>query len=379
MTCKGILLQTSNGVKVFFDGSIFASQKQGGISRVAFELMKNLNQFKDIEKIFYRGLYVDNYPFQKKWFTKYYGLKKPDTLNHRAFNLLDTMGMEAVYRANAVADTIFHSLFYRVAKKPKGPVVVHAYDMTHELYGGGEKSIAFKKKALATADMIITISHSTKNDIVDLYPKISPDKISVVHLGVSEAFFLPSISRKVAHRPYILYVGPRGYAYKNFDLLLDVFIEKRYFEDFDLIVFGGENGVAPAHLTKINATGRADWFLHRLGSDADLVDLYAGATVFVYPSLYEGFGIPPLEAMAAGCPVIASNASSIPEVVGEAGILFNPEDKNDLAFSMEKIFNDKALAATLVAKGRACATQFSWQKMAAQVYECYRQLLAKRG
>ena len=134
-------------MKVFFDGKIFASQKQGGISRVGFELMRNLNNFEDVEKIFYRGLHIDNYPFQKEWFKKYYGLRKPDALNYRALNLLDSMGMELAYRLNGSPDVIFHSLFYRVPQNPKGLVVVHAYDMIHELYGGNAKSIAFKKKA----------------------------------------------------------------------------------------------------------------------------------------------------------------------------------------------------------------------------------------
>ena len=145
-------------MEIFFDGSIFASQKQGGISRVGFELIKNLNQFEDVKKIFYRGLYVDQYPFQKEWFAKYYGLQKPDAFNHRVFNLLDAMGMELAYGLNASPNMIFHSLFYRVPKKPRGFVIVHAYDMIHELSKGNAKSIAFKKRAFDKANLIVAIS-----------------------------------------------------------------------------------------------------------------------------------------------------------------------------------------------------------------------------
>ena len=350
-------------MKVFFDGKIFTSQKQGGISRVGFELMKNLNHFKDVEKIFYRGLHVDNYPFQKEWFAKYYGLRKSSTFNQRAFNLLDAAGMELAYYFNASPDVIFHSLFYRVPKNPRGPVVVHAYDMTHELFGGGAKSIAFKKKAFGKADLIVAISQSTKNDLVKLYPKINPAKIAVVYLGVSELFFQQrELSKEVGQRPYILYIGPRNYAYKNFELLLGVFIEKKYFLDFDLMVVGGE---------KLAKAAGQDWLVQKFGDDEGLAKLYSEATALVYPSLYEGFGLPPLEAMASGCPVLASDASSIPEVVGDAALLFDPNDKQDFIMKLEKITRDEQLQNLLKEKGRERAKQFTWQNMAKGVYNEY--------
>lgn len=366
-------------MKVFFDGNVFTSQKKGGISRVGFEFMKHLNQFEDIEKIFYRGLYIDNYPFQRKWFKKYYGLRKPDRFNYRALNLLDTVGMELAYRCNAPCDTIFHSLFYRVPKNPKGPVVVHAYDMIHELFGGGKKSIAFKKRAFNKADLIVAISQSTKKDVMKLYPEVNSEKIKVVHLGASEVFFQQNKLSERTGRPYVLYVGPRNYSYKNFDLLLDVFIEKRYFIDFDLIIVGGEREVASSHAEKIkNATGREGWLFHRVGSDEDLAALYSQATVFVYPSLYEGFGLPPLEAMACGCPVLTSDSSSMPEVVADAGLLFNPKDKNDFTVKLENILRDKQLQRMLGEKGRERAREFTWQKAAVAMHNIYINL-EKRG
>ena len=366
-------------MKVFFDGNIFTSQKQGGISRVGFELMKNLNAFKDVEKIFYRGLYIDNYPFQSDWFKHYYGLRKPDTFNYRALNLLDVMGMELAYWANASTDVIFHSLFYRVPKNPKGPVVVHAYDMTHELFGGGAKSIAFKKRAFEKADLIVAISQSTKRDLVRLYPQIHPNKVVVVYLGISEAFLKPNdFSGEVKSRPYVLYVGPRNYGYKNFELLLDVFIEKRYFLDFDLVVAGGEKEVELNQQEKIKmVTGRNSWFFHKFGSDQDLARLYSKATALVYPSLYEGFGLPPLEAMASGCPVLASNASSIPEVVGDAGLLFDVNDKNDFTDKLGKILQDRQLQLMLKEKGHQRVGQFTWQKMADAMHLEYQKLVKK--
>ena len=121
-------------MKVFFDSKISSLQAHGGISRLAFELIKSLDRFTDLEKLFYRGLYIDQYPYEKKWFAKYYRLKKPDFLNGRFINFLDNAGLEPAYNRNASPDLIYHSFYHRIPKKPKGPVVVHVYDMIQELF-----------------------------------------------------------------------------------------------------------------------------------------------------------------------------------------------------------------------------------------------------
>ena len=202
----------------------------------------------------------------------------------------------------------------------------------------------------------------------------------MVYLGASEIFFQNhDLPVQINPRPYILYVGPRNYDYKNFDLLLDVFIEKKYFTHFDLIVVGGEKEIDLRHKEKIKITaGQGNWLLHKFGNDKDLAVLYSQATVFVYPSLYEGFGLPPLEAMACGCPVLSSHSSSMPEVVGDAGLLFNPNDRNDFTSKLDKILYDKQLQLTLREKGKERAKQFTWQKSAQAMYEEYLKL-EKRG
>ena len=284
-------------MKIFFDGSIFGQQKIGGISRLAFELMKELDKNKDIEQIFCRGFYIDNYPFKKEWFSKYYGIKKPDFLKGRISNFLDNVGVNYFYNINAGKDLIYHSLYYRVPKKPKGPVVVHVYDMIQELFGGTAKTIQFKKRAFDAADLIIAISESTKKDLCKLY-FINPNKIMVAHPGVSEVFF-GNFIKTISQRPYLLYVGGRNYAYKNFDMLLNTFIDKKYYLQFDLMVFGGEKDLSTSHKEIIEKYNQGTWLRQKFGTDETLADLYANAIVFIYPSLYEGFGIPPLEAMAA--------------------------------------------------------------------------------
>jgi len=356
-------------MKIFFDGGIFGRQKIGGISRLGFELMKALGKEKDIEKILYRGFHIDNYPFKKEWFSKYYGIKKPDFLKGRIFNFLDTIGINHFYNLHADKNVIYHSLYYRVPSKPKGPVVVHVYDMIQELFGGTAKTIQFKKKAFDTADLIISISESTKKDLCKLYP-INPNKIMVAYPGVSEVFF-GNFIKTISQRPYLLYVGGRNYAYKNFDMLLNTFIDKKYYLQFDLVVFGGEKELSASHQEIIAKYNQGTWLRQESGTDEKLAGIYANATLFIYPSLYEGFGIPPLEAMACGCPVVASNTSSIPEAVGDVGLLFNPNNPNDLAQKIEIILGDKELAKNLIEKGKIRAKQFSWDNMADTIYKAY--------
>ncbi|MBI1866273.1 MAG: glycosyltransferase family 4 protein [Candidatus Staskawiczbacteria bacterium] len=366
-------------MKIFFDGGIFGRQKIGGISRLGFELIKELGKNKEVEQILYRGFYVDSYPFKKRWFSKYYGIKRPDFLKGRIFNLLDTIGMELAYKLNMAKDLTFHSLYYRVPKKPKGPVIVHCYDMIQELFGGNSKTIQFKKKAFDAADLIIAISESTKKDICRLYP-IDPQKVIVAYPGVSEVFFKNRITaQKPEQRPYLLYIGGRNYAYKNFDMLLNTFIDEKYYLQFDLTVFGGEKDLSLSHKKIIEKYNQGTWFRQESGTDEKLAGIYANATLFIYPSLYEGFGIPPLEAMACGCPVVASNASSIPEAVLNAALLFDPSDSGNLAENIEKILHDKFLSADLIKKGKIRARQFTWQKMADTIYEGYLGLLKTKN
>ncbi len=361
-------------MKIFFDGSIFSRQKIGGISRLGFELIKELSKKKDIEQIFYRGFYVDNYPFKKEWFSKYYGIKRQDFLKGRIFNFLDNVGANYFYNANADKNLIYHSLYYRVPKNSKGPVVVHCYDMIQELFGGNIKTIRFKKKSFDAANLIIAISESTKKDLCRLYP-INPKKVIVASPGVSEVFFDSNNFVKITpKRPYMLYVGGRNYEYKNFDILLNTFIDKKYFLQFDLVVFGGEKELTSVQKEIIRKYNGGTWLRQEFGNDEKLADIYAKATVFIYPSLYEGFGIPPLEAMACNCPVVASNTSSIPEAVGDAGLLFNPKDPNDLAEKIDKILHDKELSKNLIEKGKARAKQFTWSAMAEQIYQAYTKL-----
>jgi len=365
-------------MKVFFEGKTLTFQKRGGISRLVFEVIKSLNRKEDLEKILYRGLFVDKYPFQKEWFNKCYGIRKPYFLNSRAFSLIDNLGMEMAYQKNANEDLVFHSFFYRVPKHPKGPVVVHAHDMISEIFGSNKKIKDYKQNSFNKADIIISVSDSTTNDLNRLF-SIDPKKIVKIPYAVSDFFAEMSNQKKDLERPvrpYMLYVGMRYFPYKNFDLLLDVFIKEKFYLDFDLVLFGGENELTDIQKEKIaNTSEKGSWVKQKFGDDYELFKAYSNASVFVFPSLYEGFGIPPLEAMACSCPVVASNASAIPEVVGDAGLLFDPRSQNDLAKQIKKVIDDKFLVSDITAKGKQRINNFTWDGTADKIYEVYSNLL----
>ena len=320
-------------MKVFLDGDIFLYQKKGGISRSAFEIISIIRTKCQAE--FYKSFYVENRTFQ------------------RVIRLIDDILMNLSYNFFADNNTIYQSFYYRVPKKPKGPVVVFAYDMIQEIFDQSPKAVNFKKKAFEKADLIIAISQSTKNDLCRIYPQINPNKVSVVNMGVSDIFWHKHRQIPSQLKPYFIYVGPRNYPYKNFNLLLDVFKENKFYDDFDLVVIGGEKDLFQAK--------KYDWVIHRFCTDQELASFYSGAMALIYPSLYEGFGIPPIEAMAAGCPVIASNTSSMPEVIGDAGFLFNPKSKDDLADKMKEVVNSGILRQEMIKRGKERAKQFNWQ------------------
>jgi Glycosyltransferase len=199
------------------------------------------------------------------------------------------------------------------------------------------------------------------------------EQTSVIYHGCSFHQVAASSEMHAVPRPYILYVGSRGGRYKNFDALLAAFGESSLKGSFDLVAFGG-GAFTVSELGKIRKVGISDAIRHVTGDDCLLAGYYRNATAFVYPSRYEGFGFPPLEAMASNCPVICSTAKSVVEIVGEAAAYFDPNDINGLRDSLERVAGDAQFAADLRARGSARVKEYSWQKCAEQTLSVYRQL-----
>jgi glycosyltransferase involved in cell wall biosynthesis len=259
--------------------------------------------------------------------------------------------------------------------------VLTVYDMIPEKYANSfEGSLGTsnpKKISAQRADHIICISESTRKDLIDIC-QIPREKTSVIYLGVDDIF--SSISQKIdlqlnLPRNFLLYVGKRD-GYKNFDRFLRAFSASISIKrDCSIVCFGGGVFTA-AELAMANASGlRSGQLTHYAGGDDLLATIYREADALVYPSLYEGFGLPPLEAMASGCPVICSNTSSLPEVVGDAGEYFDPLSKESMMEAMEGVLSSHKRRDDLIAKGFLQASKFSWEKCAKETLKEYQKLL----
>jgi len=370
-------------MNVLYDYSIFQLQRYGGISRYFYELINRLSTNNEVNVNLVEGFHINEYELSKYKdnFGLYHGFKTPSFRGcGYASNKLNKIWFKKTYDDFSNLN-VFHPTYYRqdICKFRKSCVVLTVYDMIHELFESQFKmnDIANKAKKISidSSDVIICISENTKKDLIDMYG-ISKEKVKVVYLANSLnsdgvlGFNELQVKYQI-QKPYILYVGVRK-GYKNFSLLLDVYTN--HFSDiFNLVCFGGGK-FAQDELQTIKNKNLSNKITLINGSDHVLASLYKNAFCFIYPSLYEGFGIPPLEAMALGCPVIASNVSSIPEVVKDAGILFNPYSEESLISSIELIQNNESKRKQLIKNGFKQEKRFSWDKVTKETLDVYKNI-----
>jgi glycosyltransferase involved in cell wall biosynthesis len=369
-------------MKIVFDHQIFGWQKFGGISRYIFELSSNLASV-GAQKVFvvcpfYINSYLDSAPAQ----LNVIGVLIPKIPKIgriiRLINWCIAWPFIKFLQPDIVHETFYSS--QRITPK-RAKVILTVYDMVHERFA--EQFSAFdstskdKAIAVARADHIICISEQTRQDLIS-FLGVSPAKISVVYLGFSLTFS-PSDKMKFNNhnRKFLLYVGARG-GYKNFERLLKSFSESISLkQNFDLICFGGGafSGKEISMIQQLNLDLNS--VRQVSGPDDLLASFYKAASVFVYPSLYEGFGIPPLEAMSFDCPVVCSDVSSIPEVVGDAGLMFDPYDIQSIKLALERVVSDEVLRNDLMIRGRARIKQFSWERCAQETLQVYKKVSEK--
>lgn len=371
-------------MKIAFDPQIFI-QRHGGASRYFAQLVLNLSKLGCEPKI-YAGLFKNEY-LKKLPPSLYVGipaaswpqkLNRPlDQLNHCFFS-----ASAFCWNPRIVHETYFgrRRLFPRPAV-----TITTVYDMIHELYPGNfpvnDSTSERKKQAVKRADHVICISDSTKHDLIRLWG-VPEDKISVTHLacdpplgGGKNGMELPALPNAA---PFILYVGQRG-GYKNFILLLRAFsVSPDLKRDFGIIAFGG-GGFTSVELAAMKGLGLDPERVRQVGGDdAALASCYRSAAAFVYPSLYEGFGIPPLEAMSYDCPVISSNQSSMPEVIGDAAGFFDPASVEQASDAIRRVLYDSSRRRGLIEAGRRRVAGFSWLKCAEQTLAIYQNAARNR-
>jgi glycosyltransferase involved in cell wall biosynthesis len=236
-------------------------------------------------------------------------------------------------------------------------------------------------RSVARADRILADSQSTKQDLIDIYQ--TPDeKVFVLYSGVHDRFYPthdPILAARVRHRhgigpaPYILSIGtiqPR----KNYDRLIEAFHHLNR-PDLQLIIAGAKGWLDDPLYRRVRELELVDRVKFiGYAPDEDLPVLYSGATVFAFPSLYEGFGLPPLEAMACGVPVVVSNRSSLPEVVGNAALMVDPYDIDEITSALTRALDDESLRNTLINRGQLRVQSFTWHTAARQLREHYAHL-----
>jgi glycosyltransferase involved in cell wall biosynthesis len=367
-------------MRIALDYQAFTYQTYGGISRYFTQLALGMMNLKHQVKVFaplHRNSYLDSlpravvsgrrinsYPFKTAHF-------------FLAYNELISRNKIAKWKADIVHETYYSK---RGTAPADRPVIITVYDMIHELFSGEfrkfDNTVEIKKIAIARADHVICISENTKKDLINLYGT-SASKITVVFLGY-ENFTVNTCRLDIFQakaRPFLLYVGARV-GYKNFaGLLCAVAASKKLLSDFDIVAFGGQK-FSNNELSLIRSMGFAEnQVTHIDGNDALLGKYYNTARAFIYPSLYEGFGLPPLEAMAHNCPVISSSTSSMPEVICAAGEYFDPSSIDDMRRAIEAVVYSDSRIQALKLLGQERLTHFSWPKCVHETLAVYRSVI----
>ncbi len=359
-------------MKAILDNIIFPLQKSGGISNVWFEFLYRITRKKDIElsfldfenqNIFFQKLlknnYLPNIAHSKRFLERYRNPQLNDI--HEKF--------------------IFHSSYYRICKNPYAINITTVHDFTYEYYNHGLAKFIHswqKRQAILKSDHIICISENTKKDLLHFIPNVAPEKISIVYNGVSDDYHIISSSETLNTLPfpslsYVVFVGSRA-KYKNFELTVQA-ISKT---SLNLVIVGSslnseEQSMINKHFQKDNriyCTGYID--------NSQLNIVYNNAYALLYPSTYEGFGIPVLEAQKAGCPVIAYNGSSIPEIIGDTTLLMQEISTKEIHHKLE-ILKNKQVRTKIITEGIKNAQRFSWDKMYENIINIYQKVWESRN
>ena len=364
-------------IRVLFDTQAFRSQRIGGVSRYYVELIRRLPPL-GVEPILHLPVVDNEHAAQA-------GLS-----SRRAQRLLmahpnlrrvcsRALAVHDVVRS-AVGDyEVFHRTLYARPFPVPRPCVCTVVDMIPEVFpqyfprGNPHQR---KRDVVRASDLVLSISESTTRDIIAIYG-CAPEKIVTIPLGVDAPAFADPPAGERFHSPfpapYILFVGMR-LRYKNFQRFsqaaANVLAGHR---DLALAVAGG-GPLGESERAFFARAGVLERVVQADIPDASLSSVYRHAEVFVFPSEYEGFGLPILESFASGCPVAASRASSFPEVGGDAVEYFDPTSADDIAQAIERVLGSPARAAELRRKGSERALAFSWERTARQTAAAYRRL-----
>lgn len=389
-------------VSVVYDYQAFSLQERGGISRYFYELATRIAKSEECTVKIFAFAYINKYlgscsknlvmgfpiPTVPNSVDKlrYISSRPASKLNFEMSKGLNKINGEIsrYWMSNlSKSPDIVHETYYSfhpiAPKKSKTVITVH--DMITEKFGHFfsdrevEDICLLKATAIKRADRIICVSENTKKDLLEL-SDVDPQKISVVYHGSVINKLNSDRFDKLSNQsmPYILYVGSRN-SYKNFQRFLQAYAISNLPKDFQLVCFGGDP-FSRRELALINQLHLGEnKTIYVSGDDKKLASFYSNASAFVYPSLYEGFGIPLLEAMSCDCPVVCSNTSSMPEVAGNAAEFFDPYDPDSIAHGLKKVLYSHQRSQELIRLGQERVKHFSWDACAEQTRSIYLSLV----
>jgi glycosyltransferase involved in cell wall biosynthesis len=381
-------------MNILYDHQIFSWQKIGGISRYFVQIMKNKPSSENtrVSVKYSDNLYLRDFlgnkietrsqpleRFLKGWHFRGKAKLLPiaQKINPDKYLPWDEVNKNSsIKQLKKQSFDLFHPTYYddyflkHIGNKP---FVLTIYDMIHELFPDilNDSQISIWKKELALkAAHIIAISENTKKDIIDILG-IPEEKISVIYLASS----LIKRENKLSNLPqnYILYVGSRA-SYKNFPVFAQAIAPIIKQKNDIFVVCLGENFSTDEILFLTNL-GIRDNFVSILSEEDDMFEIYNKAIAFVFPSYYEGFGIPILEAFESSCPVILSNSSCFPEIARDCAMYFSPMDVNQMQYWLENVIDDSSLRQSMIAKGMERIKDFSWTYTAKQTFDVYERVL----
>ena len=364
-------------MRILYDHQMFSNQRFGGITNYFCQLIKNIpeghhyklsllvsyNEYLKENNSFFKKLFI---PLPEKQFTGRRFLKNKIYILNKQFS--KTAILSKKY-------DIFHPTFYDpyFLKNIKKPYIVTVHDLIpfkfKDKFNWKDLERQQMEIVIKNADRIISISHNTKEDLIDIL-NVHPDKIDVIYHGFNH----PEKNNKPnLYGKYILFVGQRD-GYKNFNNFLNA-ISPLLKQDTSLNLVCVGKPFTPKERYEISKLNVLNKIISLSTDEKGLQNLYANALVFVYPSLYEGFGMPILEAFANNCPVCLSNTSSFPEIAGNAAIYFNPYDNESIFEAIEKILFNKTLKDQLISLGQKRLSCFSWKRTASETIKSYEKIL----
>ena len=373
-TCRA--LEIDPAMKVLFDGQIFIAQATGGISRYYTMLATGLNAEPDVSARIiaplHRNEHLSAHESVPVWGVGFPSQWRGIRLCKLALGTLSPP-LSLLLKSDIVHETYFSQDPYLTSGKRR---VTTVYDMIHEMFYPDSPTCVYKRASLKRCDHAICISNNTKHDLCERL-KFPVERASVTHLPYDDfsGFSGDEVPQVLSELPYFLYVGNRP-GHKNFELLVRAFARQpNLTRDFRIVCFGG-GPLGDDERAMVSQLGLSSRHLVQLsGGDRLLGAAYAHATAFVYPSLYEGFGLPPLEAMSAGCPVLCSNSSSLPEVVGDAALCFDPKDIDALSDAMDRVTQSEDLRQDLVRRGHQRRRLFTRERCVRDTLNVYQSIL----